>query len=65
MSTSSQSTLKCNGVPFVELTGELRYLARLSQKRRSRSESESEEGEKLGDVDPKPSDLPMTRLKAW
>ena len=30
---------------------------------RSRSESESEEGEELQDVDPKPSDLPMARVK--
>ena len=31
--------------------------------KRSRSESESEEGVKLYDVDPKPSDLPMSRVK--
>ena len=30
---------------------------------RSRSESESEEGGKLHDVDPKPGDLSMARLK--
>ena len=30
---------------------------------RSRSESESEEGEKLHDVDPKPGDLSMVRMK--
>ena len=30
---------------------------------RSRSESESEEGDKLHDVDPKPGDLSMARLK--
>ena len=29
-----------DGVPFVEWTGELRYLARLSLEKRSRSESE-------------------------
>ena len=31
---------------------------------RSRSESESEEGVKLHDVDPKPGDLSMVRLKS-
>ena len=30
---------------------------------RSRSESESEEGEKFVDDDPKPCDLPLTRVK--
>ena len=30
---------------------------------RSRSESESEQGEKLHDVDPKPDDLSMSRVK--
>ena len=32
---------------------------------RSRSESESEEGEKYVVVDPKPNDLTMGRLKQW
>ncbi len=32
-------------------------------KRRSRSESESEQGEEFVDVDPKPGDLPMARVK--
>ena len=32
-------------------------------KRRSRSESESEEGVEYVVVDPKPGDLPMSRLK--
>ena len=30
---------------------------------RSRSESESEKGDKVHDVDPKPGDLPMARVK--
>lgn len=30
---------------------------------RSRSESESEEGEKFAAIDPKPCDLPMARVK--
>ena len=32
-------------------------------KNRSRSESESEKGEKFVIVDPKPGDLPMSRMK--
>ena len=32
-------------------------------KRRSRSESESEEGVEYAAVDPKPGDLPMSRVK--
>ena len=32
-------------------------------KSRSRSESESEEGEEFVIVDPKPGDLPMSRMK--
>ena len=31
--------------------------------RRSRRETESEQGDELRGVDPKPSELPMTRLK--
>ena len=31
--------------------------------RRSRSESESEKGEKYDDIDPKPDDLAMSRMK--
>lgn len=31
----------------------------------SRSESESEQGEKFDVVDPKPGDLSMSRLKQW
>ena len=39
-------------------------LARLIVKRRwSRSESESEQGDKSAGVDAKPSDLPLSRLK--
>ena len=34
-------------------------------KSRSRSESESENGDELHDIDPKPDDLRMDRLKLW
>ena len=33
------------------------------QKRRSRRETESEEGDKLPAADPKPGELPMARVK--
>ena len=53
-----------NGVLFVERSGELLMRARLNTKKVwSRRETESEEGEKLVLVDPKPGDLPMSRLK--
>ena len=42
----------------VTVTGEVKGL-----KLRSRSESESEQGVQSLDVDPKPDDLPMARMK--
>ena len=36
---------------------------KVKPKRRSRSESESEMGVQSPDIDPKPSDLPMSRMK--
>ena len=64
MFTSSWRALRLDSVLFVERSGELRYIARLStDKVWSRSENESEEGEKLYTIDPKPGDLPMDRLK--
>ena len=65
MLTSRQSTLKCDVVLFVERSGELLYMARLSIKKvRSRREIESEEGEyKSYIIDPKLSDLSMVRMK--
>jgi len=52
-----------DGVLFVERTGELPSVARLSQYRRSHSESESEQGAMWQEVDPKPSELFMVRVK--
>ena len=65
MFTSRQSALKCDVVLFVERSGELLYMARLSIKKiRSRREIESEEGEiKSYIIDPKLSDLSMVRMK--
>ena len=65
MFTSRQSTLRCDVVLFVERSGELLYMARLSIKKvRSRREIESEKGEiKSYIIDPKLSDLSMVRMK--
>ena len=43
----------------VAVTGEVK-----SKDARSRSESESEQGVKSAEVDAKPSDLPLARMKA-
>ena len=66
MFTSRQSHLKGDVVLFVERSGELFYMARLStEKVRSRREIESEKGEyKSYIIDPKLSDLSMSRMKA-
>ena len=54
----------CDIVLFVERSGELLYMARLSVKKaRSRRETESEQGEKSLHIDPKPGDLSMDRMK--
>ena len=65
MFTSRQSDLKRDVVLFVERSGELLYMARLSVKKtRSRRETESEQGEyKSYIIDPKLSDLSMSRMK--
>ena len=65
MFTSRQSDLRRDVVLFVERSGELLYMARLSIKKvRSRREIESEEGEiKSYIIDPKLSDLSMVRMK--
>ena len=57
--------IKLDIVLFVERSGELLYMARLSVKKtRSRREIESEKGEiKSYIIDPKPGDLSMVRMK--
>ena len=53
-----------NRVLFVERSGELRLLARLtSREEGSRRDTKCEEREKSVGVDPKPGDLSMSRLK--
>ena len=64
MLTSTQSTLKCDEVLFVERSGELMYLASLRysvpQAKGNRVLIAREE---LDALDPKPGDLSMGRLK--
>ena len=50
-------------VPFVEWTGELRLRARLSWRDGAVGKPSLKRAVKYVDVDPKPSDLPMSRLK--
>ena len=52
-----------NRVLFVERSGELRWLARLSTEGLEPKETKSEQGERVSQVDPKPGDLSMSRLK--
>ena len=52
-----------NCVPFASWVGESLSAARLSRLRCSRSESESEQGVQSQAMDPKPVDLPMSRMK--
>ncbi len=63
MFTSTQSTLRCDVVLFVERSGELLYAARLAIQSRSRRETECDKHDKLHVIDPKPGDLSMSRLK--
>ena len=54
----------CDIVLFVERSSELRYIARLSTRRCGAGEKSSlNRAKKLWDVDPKPGDLSMARLK--
>ena len=68
MPTISRSTVfrkeLCDGVLFVERTGELVSAARLRcAEHWSRRETESEQGVQLLGLDPKPGELPMARVK--
>ena len=52
-----------NGVLFVERSGELRLLARLRTKGPEPKGDQVLIGRKSVSVDPKPGDLPMSRMK--
>ncbi len=64
MFTSRQSTLKCDVVLFVERSGELFYMARLSTRQyEAEGKPSVKSAEKSYEIDPKPSDLTMSRMK--
>ena len=52
-----------DGVPFAEWAGELRYSARLSRICGAEAKASLNRATKYYAVDPKPSDLAMSRLK--
>ena len=67
MFTSSRSMYiyQCDGVLFVERSGELHLLARLRTNRFGAEGKPSlNRANKSVDVDPKPGDLPMSRMKS-
>ena len=64
MFTSRQSTLRCDVVLFVERSGELFYMARLNTESYEAEEKSSlKRARKSYEIDPKPSDLTMVRMK--
>ena len=52
-----------DGVPFAEWTGELLYHARLSWRDGAEAKASLNRALKYDAIDPKPSDLAMSRLK--
>ena len=52
-----------DGVPFAEWTGELLYHARLSRRDGAEAKASLNRAIKYDAIDPKPSDLAMSRLK--
>ncbi len=64
MFTSRQSDLRRDVVLFVERSGELFYMARLSTRRyEAEGKPSLKRANKSYEIDPKPSDLTMARLK--
>ena len=54
-----------DGVPFAEWTGELMLHARLSWRDEAEAKASLNRASKYAVLDPKPSDLAMSRLKFW
>ena len=54
-----------DGVPFAEWTGELLYHARLSWRDGAEAKASLNRANEYDAIDPKPSDLSMSRLKFW
>ena len=64
MFTSRQRAIKLDVVLFVERSGELLYVARLSTRRyEAEGKPSLKRARESSDVDPKPGDLSMARLK--
>ena len=64
MFTSRQSDLRRDVVLFVERSGELFYMARLNTKKyEAEARASLNRANKSYEIDPKPSDLSMVRLK--
>ena len=64
MLTNRQSTIRSDVVLFVERSGELFYMARLSAGMYEAEEKSSlNRANKSYEIDPKPSDLTMVRMK--
>lgn len=53
----------CDGVPIAEWTGELRSYARLSGRHGAEAKASLNRANEYAVVDPKPCDLPMSRVK--
>ena len=65
MPTNSQSTIKkCDGVPFVEWASELLIPCEVKpNKGGAAAKASLKRAIKLHAIDPKPDDLPMSRMK--
>ena len=64
MPTSTESTFMCDRVLFVERSGELMYVARLSDwSHGAAARASLIRAKELHVLDPKPGDLSMSRLK--
>ena len=64
MLTNSQRPLKADGVPIEELTGELYYHARLSRRYGAVAKASLNRANEYDDIDPKPGELAMIRMKS-
>ena len=64
MLTKSQRPLKADGVPIEEWTGELYYHARLSRRYGAEAKASLNRANEYDDIDPKPGELAMIRMKS-
>ena len=64
MFTSRQSTLRCDVVLIEERSGELYYHARLSRRYGAVAKASLNRANEYDDIDPKPGELAMIRMKS-